>query len=138
MIQQIKRDKFFSIIKPLFVKFSQGQVDGINFLLDSFFIGNNVHLFDFRQLAYIMATVFHETAATMQPIGEFGKGKLRKYGTPSKNGEVYYGRGYVQLTWEENYIKVGEELGIDLVNNPNMALTPYIAFKIMIIGMMDG
>jgi predicted chitinase len=40
-------------------------------------------------------------------------------------GYAYRGKGYVQLTGEENYRRVGEFLGIDLVGNPNLALDPY-------------
>ena len=35
---------------------------------------------DLRWLAYMLATTFHETARTMQPIEEYGKGKGKTYG----------------------------------------------------------
>ncbi len=38
----------------------------------------------------------------MQPIEEYGRGKGRKYGAPAgPYGKIYFGRGYVQLTWLE-------------------------------------
>ena len=51
---------------------------------------------------------------------------------------AYYGRGYVQLTWKDNYAKFGSLLGIDLVNNPDLALNPTSAGKIICIGMAKG
>lgn len=43
----------------------------------------------------------------------------------------FYGRGYIQLTWEENYKKYGQELGIDLVGQPDLALDPTNAARIL-------
>jgi putative chitinase len=85
-----------------------------------------------QHAAYIMATVKHETANTFRPIEEYGKGKGHKY------APTYYGRGYVQLTWDYNYKKFSQLLGIDLFNNPSLATDPDIAYKIMIIGMNKG
>ena len=49
----------------------------------------------------------------MEPIPEYGEGAGHEYGEPcGPYGQVYYGRGYVQLTWEENYIK-GEQILAD-------------------------
>lgn len=99
-------------------------------------------LTDLRQLAYILATIKHETANTFRPIEEYGKGKGRPY-YELINGHRYYGRGYVQLTWYENYLKMTKrlnQLGIecDLVNNPEEALKWDIASAITFIGMSEG
>jgi predicted chitinase len=45
------------------------------------------------------------------------------YGT--RNGKApaagqYYGRGFVQLTWKENYAALGKLTGYDLVNDPSL------------------
>ena len=57
-------------------------------------------------LAYALATVFHETDQKMRPIPEYGEGQGYPYGEPcGPYGQVYHGRGHVQLTWEDNYIK---------------------------------
>lgn len=130
----INKVKFFDTAKILFGKYAQPQVDGINFLLDRLITSA---LTDKRQVAYMLATVFHETAKTMQPIEEYGKGHGRAYGN-EMNGHIYYGRGYVQLTWYYNYDKMGMELGIDLFNNPGLALEPNTALAIMIEGMTNG
>ena len=92
---------------------------------------------DRRWLAYMLATAFHETAATMQPVREafwlsenWRKSHLSYY--------PYYGRGYVQVTHKENYEKAGEEIQVDLVRKPDLALDPQNAARIMLVGMTDG
>jgi len=104
--------------------------------------------------AYALATAYHETAHTMQPISEFGgpayftrmyditgqrPTMARKMGnTEPGDGPKYRGRGYVQLTWKVNYAKAGAKLGVDLVGHPEMAMRPDIAAKIMRDGMVEG
>ena len=53
---------------------------------------------------------------------------------------VYYGRGYVQLTWWSNYVRAGVALGIGvgLLVDPDLVKTPEVAFKIMALGMLTG
>lgn len=90
-------------------------------------------------LAYILATTWHETAATMQPIREYGKGKGRKYGKPTgKYNNVYYGRGYVQLTWDYNYEKAAKKLGVDFYRYPDKVMEPRYAVEILFVGMLEG
>lgn len=90
-----------------------------------------------EQIAYVLATVKHETNDTFDPVREaywlsetWRKKYLRYY--------PYYGRGYVQLTWLDNYKKYGEILGIDLVNEPDLAMDPDTAAFILIHGFMNG
>ena len=42
----------------------------------------------------------------------------------------YKGRGFTQLTGKDNYKKYGDKLGIDLINNPELAEDPKIAAQI--------
>jgi hypothetical protein len=91
----------------------------------------------------MLATTYHETAQEMWPIEEYGKGKGQPYGAiDPKTGKAYYGRGDVQLTWPENYIKATEKLGLkgdsDLYWHPEQALDPQIAADVMFIGMREG
>lgn len=134
----------FDIIRVLFGgHMSQSQVDGIQSILTAC---NDHGITDERHIGYMLATVFHETAKTMQPIEEYLKGKGRRYGTKHKrNGtaynmpdKLYYGRGYVQITWYDNYEYLGKLIEIDLLNHPELALVPDIAAKIMITGMTKG
>ncbi|MBY5898031.1 hypothetical protein HFN45_32525 [Rhizobium leguminosarum] len=92
---------------------------------------------DIRWLAYMLATAFHETAATMEPVREafwlsetWRKTHLSYY--------PYYGRGYVQLTHKENYKKAGDDVGADLVKTPDLAMRPDYAARVMCIGMKEG
>ena len=50
--------------------------------------------------------------------------------TQTGDGAKYRGRGFIQLTGRANYAKVGAELSLDLVNNPEMAAFPTISAKI--------
>jgi predicted chitinase len=52
----------------------------------------------------------------------------------------YYGRGYVQLTWSNNYSRAGKELGYgdQFVKNPDMVLNPKIAADIISLGMKNA
>jgi hypothetical protein len=135
----INRDFFFAQArKTLFSgKFTQSQVDGINSILDSWEATYSDQ--DDRWLAYALATTFHETAMTMQPIEEYGHGRGRPYGIPDPvTGQTYYGRGFVQLTWKRNYATMAEKIGADLVNHPELALNLDYATKIMYVGMIEG
>jgi putative chitinase len=130
------RNAFFRAVREqLFSDWmSQAQVDGVNAILSAW-----DDAADPRFAAYALATAFHETAATMQPIAEYGRGAGRAYGRPAGPfGHVYYGRGFVQLTWLENYEKAKDKLGVDLVENPDLALQPDVAAKVMVHGMSEG
>lgn len=126
---------FLEKVRAQFGPLKQSQVNGFTYILETW---ETSGLSDLRFLAYMLATAWHETAKTMQPIAEYGKGKGRPYGIPSPNGKIHYGRGYVQLTWGDNYKKMGKLLGVDLYNDPDLAMRPDIAAKIMFEGMTTG
>jgi len=46
------------------------------------------------------------------------------------DGAKYKGRGIIQLTGKSNYEKIGNLIGVDLVNNPHLAAAPSIAIEI--------
>ena len=137
---KIDRGIFFAQIRSLFGRMSQSQVEGLNSLLDA--VGGCL----INEAAYMLATAYHETAHTMQPIEEYGKGRGRDYGKRLKMSRkpysdtlpMYYGRGYVQLTWYENYDKAGRLLKLDLLRQPELALQADVAAKIMREGMFEG
>lgn len=118
-------------------KLSARQVQGLEAILDEWEKGHAKK--DDRWLAYMLATTHHETDRKMWPIEEYGRGRGRTYGRPDPaTGQTYYGRGFVQLTWQYNYEKMRQKLGVDLVKKPELALELPIATKIMFFGMMEG
>ena len=89
------------------------------------------------QIAYVLGTVEWETAQTFKPVREafwlnedWRKQNLRYH--------PYYGRGYVQLTWLNNYQKYSQILGIDLVTIPDKALEPNTSLFVLVHGFKTG
>lgn len=125
---------------------SQGQVDGCEILIEAA-LARRLPLNDF---AYGLSTTYHETAHTMQPIHERGKRSyFNKYepgtrignalgNTVPGDGYRFRGRGYVQLTGRRNYAVASKKLGVDFLANPDRALKPELAAKILFTGMDEG
>lgn len=151
------RSAFYTAIRPLFGgKLTQQQVDGLEVLLSAM-VGLPI-----TWTAYLLATAFHETAHSMQPLKEtesagversdaevvsildnaFRKGKLSWVKTPywrfDGTGKAWFGRGYVQLTHKVNYEKAGKLVGVDLVKSPARAMNPTVAAKVLIEGARNG
>lgn len=122
--------------KPLGPGLSTSEVAGTEAILTAC----GAAMWPMSYVAYALATAFHETAGTMQPIREYGRGRGRKYGVPGKHGQIGYGRGYVQLTWDWNYEKADNELGLGgaLIRDYELALDHAIAAQIMVRGMQEG
>lgn len=146
MTTRFDRKVYFDAVRASLFSGSmtQQQVDGQNAILDAW---ENPLVQkrdpDLRWLGYMLATTFHETAQTMQPIEEYGEGAGHPYGVPdAETGQTYYGRGFVQLTWRDNYQRATDELGLagddDLVWHAGQALNLVIAAKVMFIGMYQG
>lgn len=141
---QIDRKKFFDGYTAAFGALSQSRTDGLNALLAA--AEGDTQITDIRWLAYMLATVKHECADTWKAIEEYGKGKGRKYGVPvtvtdpagKTYTNVYYGRGYVQLTWDYNYRAMGTALGNRLLYEPQLALDADVAYAVMSLGMRKG
>ena len=131
-------DPFYAVIrKSLFA----GTITTPQFLgIEAKFVAMGAAAWPIAFAAYGLATSYWETARTMQPIEEFGKGKGLKYGTPGKHGQVAYGRGDVQLTWDYNYERADTELGLGgaLTADYALALDPDISARIMVGGMSEG
>ena len=138
------RTKFFDAYTSAFGALKQSQKDGLDALLAA--AERDGEITDIRWLAYMFATVKHECAGTWRPIEEYGKGKGRKYGQPvtvtdaagKEYTNVYYGRGYVQLTWDYNYRAMGSALKNRLLYEPQLALDAEVAYEIMSLGMRKG
>lgn len=150
---KIDRQRFFDHARPLFGgSMTQPQVDGCELILGEF----EHRLWpDLRHLAYILATVQHETAATMQPVREtlassdeqavsrlenaWKAGKLPSVRTPYWR-DGFFGRGLLQITWRENYQMASAKLGLGnaLVDNPAKVMEPTVALDILFDGMGEG
>lgn len=132
------------------------QVAGTELILDRFEVllpGG-----DQRWMAYMLATAFHETAGTMQPVREtlagtddaaiaileraYAAGRLpavtKPYWRRDDDGKSWLGRGLVQLTHRRNYEAMSVLTGIDLVERPERAMEPEMATTILIRGMTAG
>jgi len=134
----VNRETFYQGIEaklfPAQIKLA--QVDGIDAILDEW---DRLGLTDKRWLAYMFATVYHETDKKMQPIEEYSRGKGKKYGVADETtGKIYFGRGLVQITWKDNYEKFAAILQLPLVEHPELALDPVVAVKILFKGMQQG
>lgn len=141
--------------KMLGPKISAGEFEGCDQII--FACGRNG--WGISWVAYALATTYHETAHTMEPVKEYGgtayftrmydirgnrPAKARELGnlTPG-DGAKYAGRGFVQLTGKSNYVKATaklREMGItaDLVADPDRAMEPQIAAAILVSGMREG
>lgn len=157
------RDKFFGgVHEHIDSSLEQAQVEGFNFLLDHFEaepLWASIPL-----IAYGFATPYHETAGSMQPVEEgyylarYGQARVKSF-QKSLRYFPYFGRGFVQLTWETkripNYSKATTQISeqmpelvtefesrtgktFDLVKHPEQALDPLIAFAVMTLGMFQG
>lgn len=137
---------------------TQGVVDTLIGISD---FSNKSGVSDKNHLAYIFATALHESyspsknsdwlppregfaktneGAVAAVTALYNKGIIRyNYALPDKvTGLNYYGRGYVQCTFPENYKRMGERLGVDLYGNPDLMLDRGVAVKALVIGMVEG
>lgn len=133
-------------------KLTAKEVSDLDMFLD--FVDGSIGLLQMNQWAYVFATAFHETFHTFAPIKEIGGYSyfMRMYDVTGsrpqlakRNGNIYkgdgakyFGRGYVQITWRSNYAVYSRILGVDLINNPDLALVPKYAFKILVDGFING
>jgi putative chitinase len=143
---------FFNGYRGVYGKLNTQQVSGLDNLIG--YIELDSEVTDLRWAAYMLATVKHECADTYQPITERGpKSYFNKYepgtsigrnlGNKVKgDGYLYRGRGYVQITGRANYQKLSNDIGLtgedDLILNPDHALHPDVAYRIMSYGMRNG
>lgn len=106
-------------------------------------------------LAAAAATLRVELGGSMTPVAErspVGVDRTAyfesKYGPQTSVGKTlgntlpghastYFGRGFIQLTGRDNYLRMGQRLGVDLISRPDMALEPYTSARIFAAYMKD-
>jgi len=149
----INREKFFNQYKKEFGSIKTKEiVNNINTMLDS--LEKFAHLFAsevfVEQLAYVAATVHHETGMRYSAFKELRQVKtdnparLRVRRLQDRYWLTgYYGRGPVQLTWDYNYSWAEKATGAPLLKDPdlllrNLALGYEVAVKGMVTGAFTG
>jgi len=92
-----------------------------------------------------IATIGTEVPSFL-PINEYGgnayftkmyEGRKDLGNTQPGDGARYHGRGYIQLTGRANYRSYGQKLGLPLEQNPDLALRPEVAARILARYMKD-
>ncbi|NER39873.1 MAG: hypothetical protein F6J93_39070 [Oscillatoria sp. SIO1A7] len=86
-----------------------------------------------------IATIGVETGG-FQTINEYGgtsyftrmyEGRTDLGNTEPGDGARFHGRGFIQITGRANYREYGKALGVDLENNPDLALDPDVGAKVI-------
>jgi putative chitinase len=142
-----------SVLGP---KITSGEFQGCEVLLNASANDN----FPLAWVAYVLATAYHETRGTMQPVKEaywLSKEAAERYffrmydiggARPAKakelgnllpgDGVKYAGRGYPQVTGKRNYAELSKALGIDLIGNPDLLMQDEIAAQATVFAMRTG
>jgi len=152
----VDKAKFFSDFEARTgLRLTADRRRALEFLLDA--LGKDAGFTMIRELAYVLATIRWETAHTFAPIKEsrFSRAKNpREWENQDRYWRTgFYGRGYVQITWEDNYRRAGQRLegaqfkvgratlNVDkdtFINDPDLVLQPPIAYAIASRGMREG
>lgn len=155
----MNRTVFFDRVRarPFGGALSQKQVDGLSAILDA---AARHGVSDPHHVANILAQVHHETGGYMLGIKEtvmpshkdknpsdatviarldtaWKKGQLPWVKTPYWR-DGCFGRGPVQITHYDNYLKFEKRLGVPLTAKPELALDPVIGADIAVVGMTEG
>lgn len=134
---------FYAALRGSLGALTQEQVDGFNRLLDAMGKAG----WPIAWVAYGLATSWWETNKQMQPVEEgyyLGPERAKRHQRTLRYFP-WYGRGDVQLTWEDNYRKADAYLASigliqagELIANPDLALRPDISAAILVWGMGGG
>lgn len=134
--------------------FSTNQINGLDRLFDVW--DEHFSTDPIADIAYNLATSYHETAQTMQPIKELGsRSYFNKYepgttlgkmlgNTQPGDGYRFRGEGDVQNTGRRNAKFASDRLnkvfnlGIDLVANPDKRGDPFVSAMSLFLGNKEG
>jgi predicted chitinase len=133
---KLAQDKAIRACKNAFGSLDETQLDSIRKIVTAFHTYGDG---DPNKLAYIFATARHES--NFRPIQERRAlpSQTQVYQRQNRYwSSGYFGRGFVQLTWKSNYLKMARVFKVDFVNQPELVLEPTHAARILVYGMMNG
>ena len=85
------------------------------------------------ELVSLMSQVAHESADFKRTeeyaSGSAYEGRKDLGNTQKGDGVKYKGRSFIQITGKSNYKKIGDKLGLDLINNPTLLEDPDTAAR---------
>lgn len=125
------------ITAGLFKSLTDLQQQSINAIIDEC---SKQDVTDTRQVAYILATAYHECYnpkhpdTRLTPMIEFGGDTYLR----SKKYWPYVGRGFSQLAWLDNYRKETKHLGLPLIEQPELMLQIPFAANSHVYCMVHG
>lgn len=150
---RIERAKFFSDwADRTRLPLSIARIEPLRKLIDNLNEDDELNS-TLRHVAYLLATIRWETGHTFVPLAE-KRASAAKQPAIAKLQDRYwstgfYGRGYVQITWLQNYAKAGQQLAgkriagkviaaDSFTKNPDAVLDPDVAYAIASRGMLEG
>lgn len=147
---KLDRKRFFKSYRDAFGPIASPKtVAGLNAILDKLETETRIPTLD--ATAYVLATAKHEsghsengTWVEFVPVKEIKASKTKNPGIWKLQQRYwpsgYFGRGLVQTTWEENYRKIGNRLGVGemFVQKPDLLLESQWAYEALVIGMVYG
>lgn len=159
----LDRAKFYGSARngPFPPKLTKSLVQGTDLIFDDW---ERRGLTFLPHLAYALATVLHETAATMQPVIEtrnsrdtenpsvekaiarldasWRRGSMpwvkTAYWKKDAKGLSWLGRGPVQCTHKRNYARAEKETGVPFTQNPDLMLIAAHAMPTLLPSMLEG
>ena len=83
------------------------------------------------RIAHFLAQTCHESQGFSTVVEAGGAGYFDMYDNRNGNtqpgdGYRFRGRGLIQLTFRDNYERIGRALGADLVNQPDLVTSPHM------------
>jgi hypothetical protein len=144
----IDREFFYEGWRAKWGKLDDTVFDNVEFLLSGFDAST---VFDTKaKIAYGFGTMKRETNKTFAPVNEGywlnpanrvgslyayyqrkNPGAIKTIFPNGRDGRNYLGRGFIQLTHDYNYKIYGNKIRVNLFENPDEALKPENAFKVM-------